>query len=75
MVMTHIEKVSAAEVAHWYPFAVIRQLEDGLRYVHSVHETYQEAEAEAERATELLSNDQHEFVFKVMLVDQETEWR
>ena len=73
MTMADIERVSAAEVAHWYPYAVVRKFKDGLRYVHSVHETHQEASAEAKRIAGVISRDQNDCVFEVMLVDPKTD--
>lgn len=56
--------IPASEVARWYPYAVVRTLESGQRYVHSVHETLREAIRERDRIGALIGS-----AFAVMLVD------
>ena len=38
-----IPPIPASEVAKWYPYAVVRLMEEGACYVSSVHETPEEA--------------------------------
>lgn len=56
MTSTGLPTIGAREVARWYPYAVVRTFDDGVRYVDSVHETRGEAMGRRDRMEGVLGH-------------------